>query len=219
MSIWYITILSVSGVGQVTDYRIYKIFKNIDEMLNWFAYDYNSSKSCVEHSTYRYNTLMHNQNLTGLDTKTVSRITPYGISYSQILRDSMLYDVDNNSVIDIRKFQNEIKSHMYKAQRLTDYDIKHKKNPRQQRTHKKHYGYRNSQSKHGGLIKSARINRILSQDDVENIYGVSIKLCRGNSGEFCFDRYRKNIENNWKEKKVRKQWQYHKNVSCKYHYD
>lgn len=217
MSVWYITILSVSDTGQITNYKIQHIFKDYNEMFDWFAYD-KSSKNLWTYGTYRYDVLVDNQNLTGLDTKTDAHINSYGLYYTQSLRNIMLYDVDKDSIIDIRKYQNEILSHVHTAKRLTVHEQKRRKSRKQGRTHKKHYGYRNSTAKHGGLRKSMKINRALRQNDVGSIYNIPIKLYRGNAGDVYWDCYRKNIENNWKEKKVRKQWQYHQDISCKSHY-
>lgn len=208
MSIWYIRILSVSNTGQITNYKIRNIFKDYDEMFNWFAYD-KSSKNIYTNGTYRYDTIVANQNLTGLD-KYLSTYVNYYIFH---LRNTMLYDVSNNIIIDIRKYKTEIISHIHTAQQFTNYEISHKKKPKHYRTHISYYGYR---TKHSCLDKSARVNRTLSQKDIENEYNIPIKLYRGNKD--VLRNYRKKVENNWKQKKVRKQWQYHQDISCKSHY-
>ena len=221
MSIWYIKILSVSDKGQITNYMIQERFQDFDELLDWFAYDYKQSNERYVYLTYRYQIVVENQNLTGLDTKIhteVSSYFPYNVCVTLQLRNIMIYDVTHNKIIDIRKYRQEILSHVPTAKYMTEYYKSHRKSrsKRQYRTHKKHYGYRSSYSNRPSLEKVEKINRTLSRQDFDDDYSVNIKFYRGNSG--IYHDYIRTIENNWKQKKIRKQWQYHKSVSCKSHY-
>ena len=157
MSILYIKLKLMNNKGQFIDYKIHNIFKDIDEMLDWFAYgfylnkdyypiDYikkNLNKRVIADSDYnfryqdgssdyiinaRYEYFLSAQNLTGFDTKNTSLYShnikdlynniyvdfDFSESY-QYLHENVLYDTNEERIIDIRNYAKAIISHINTA--------------------------------------------------------------------------------------------------------
>ena len=197
--ILYIKILSVSKKGFVCDYTIKEVFTDMQEMFKWFAY---SAKTLPEREVSdRYDVYIWEQNLTGSDT--VTECVAYderGPVFVRRLRSYMLYDTSTESVIDLRKYVEDIKKNKPFAIRQTKYCKSKKRNKRTGRRHKKGFEFRRTSMYRGTVSRYAESNKV----DGTNI---QLKPYRGNKNsdwEFVAV-----VENNWKQRKVRKQWQWH----------
>lgn len=246
MSILYLKLKSINSKGQFVDYKIFDIFKDIDEMLDWFAYGFDNAnrKPIIADSennfrykdgsvdypmNVRYENFVSCQNLTGFD-KVSSLLTPYEIRklhydfdepsndffYKyESLRENVLYDSDNNRIIDIRNYAAQIISHICSMKEYSDwaYCNRRRSISYQNRTHTHgFYGYHWYGER---KIESLQKSYYIDPEDIPD--GINVVIYR-QSNAFQHKSSNHKKSNSWKDNKVRKQWQWHKNVSCKSHY-
>ena len=240
MSILYIKLKSVNNDGQFIDYKIHNIFKDINEMLDWFAYgfyinkDYYPMKRVIVDSDYnfryqdgssdytindRYENFLNAQNLTGFDTKSTLLYShdiyidfDFSESY-QYLRENVLYDIKEERIMDIRNYAKDIISHINTAKMHTKWQSSYNNslNSNKHRTHIPGYYYHFRNFRRELIDKTYYIDL----DEIPN--GINIKLYRQDNRFQKRSRGHKK-PNSWKDKKVNKQWQWHKKCSSKSHY-
>lgn len=215
-----------------------EVFKDVNEMLDWFAYgfyvdfgyrtkhvhlkpmivDSDNTFRYVNGSiavNKRYEEMCEYQNLTGNDAKAPSilNILNHEVAF---YRDRVLYDTVEKRVLDIRNYTTGIISHIHSAKENTDRYIdawrKSRLTNNRNRPHVPGYYNHWCDCRRRELIDKSYY---IDPDDIPD--DVNVKLCRQDN------RYQKRSRghkkpNSWKDKKIRKQWQYHANVTCKSHY-
>lgn len=119
MSILYLKLKSINSKGQFVDYKIFDVFKDIDEMLDWFAYGFDNAtrKPIIADSennfrykdgsvdynmNKRYEDFVSCHNLTGFD-KVSSLLTPYEIrklpcSQACLRRLSLKQEIESSNI-------------------------------------------------------------------------------------------------------------------------
>lgn len=163
----------------------------------------------------RYENFVSHQNLTGFD-KVSSLLTTYEIRklyydfdepctdffYKyESLRENVLYDSDNNRIIDIRNYAAQIISHIYSMKRYSDWACGNRRRSiyRQNRTHiHGFYGYHWYGERR---IESLQKSYYIDPEDIPD--GIKVIYRQSNAFQHKSSNHKKS--NSWKDNKVRKQ--------------
>ncbi len=214
----YIEIIELYPDGDIKEYKTAEVFEDEDELARWFAYDYNSSR---HHS--RYQIFLDWQWLCRQDVfrddndychpRNLAIVEEYG-------------ETDKNGttkirILNIRNYTELIEKYhhcgntLYRTKKDLAAYYERRDHRRNGRAHRKHWG----SFRHSNLAKRSLVVKYTGTDwdieDNEDIAGCKI-LCRlpkenvSRERSNLWDERWVSIRNNWKQRKVRHQWQWHK---------
>lgn len=206
MSILHIRIRETDNQYCITDYEILNIFRDTKEMMRWFAYDYDEHYSPMFQT--RFEKLVKNQNLSGKDTMSAG----YDGDNTFYLRDQFLYDNSQNRTLDIRNYESGIQHCCNISIMRTEWDQRQRR--RNKKQGKKHQTYR----RYYKNIAMYRNDLILTD---KCICDPETQVLPPIHSTKQYDHWYKTFgktENNWKNRKIRHQWQYHTDISYTSHH-
>ena len=225
MSIYYILIEEFDESGNPVKSRTVEVFKDEKEMIKWFAYNYDNEYG-------RYHRMLNSQRCCKGDVF-VSEYryipeTNCTVPQKYAYRHHMLYDADSDRVLDIRNYKNEIArasgTAVFRTEQACLYrerfsaSWRHKHGRKRGRKHHKSGHYKRVAFGKNNILRS---DKRFGQYEMTELYDGC-----GNSEIKCsfpsrirgkarmkelgwWDDYYAPTENNWKEKRIRNQWQYH----------
>jgi hypothetical protein len=222
MSILYIKITETNPDSSVKDYRVEEVFKDGTEMCRWFAYDYHKRLEILEHgyclNRTRFSTYIRKQRLCQGDyyheydwdyyQGAGHRISVY---YQRTL---MLYDDSTDRVLDIRNYIAGIEKHAHDAIEYTEYRYTESESKRLRR----YYNIMTGRPHHteGRIHRKSKYYRPANKFDPNVIVDDEYIPCvvtkpKQNVRLVWYNDFGcKEMENNWKQRKIRHQWQWHK---------
>ena len=209
-----IAIHSINENGDITSYTTTNLFRDEAEMIRWFAADYSIA---AEHSRYEYH--LDNQWLSK-DDICLDAAYPRRVALIELGRDCADNDWCKMRILDIRNYERAIARCRMSGNSIAQTRWQNtvlSRKPVMGRTHSKYSGYIRAR---GSMFKSSLVCRYKGDDwdiyDNED-FDSSIILCpmpdtnvRHSSSRDMWDDGWSTRENNWKQRKVRHQWQWHK---------
>lgn len=212
MSILYLRIKAIDNNGIITDYNIKDKFKDLTEMARWFAHSYNDKYESD------YEELIAYQCLCKHDCYLSESFRFEGIRFEWYHRYLVLYDEQYDRFLDIRDYRSLIEKQITNSLTYTEYTLslinerrKRIKN-NQGRTHSKyHVGKHTKMFKwriRGKITLNPYYDDELNQFDICCSLPFNIRSKLRERADRFESRYYK-VENNWKNKKCRHQWQFH----------
>ncbi len=199
----YIKIIKTELNGDILEFKTIARFNDTDEMCRYFAY-----------SEKRYNDYLSRQHLSRCDVDECGDLRPLAL-IERVGR----YKENWASIriLDIRNYDDIINK--YRMSGNTLYCNETRKNKCQGRTHKGGY----DSYKHTAFYKNSLICRYTGTDydieDNEDIQNCVIACTMpsdnvSRTGRDPWDENWIHLENNWKQRKIRHQWQWHKPRAC-----
>ena len=234
MSIFYIIIKDFDPDGTPVSSKTIELFKDENEMINWFAYGYEneysryqrmlSSQRCCKNDVFvsKYKNVPINDLFPGRDN--IIRMLPCQYSF----RNHMLYDADNCRILNVRNYESKIANASHNAIRDTEYTCRYREKQyalwrhthgrRRGRSHQKSGHYKKITLGKDNIKKSdKRFGQFEQNDTYSNMtanmtcsFPVRVRGKTRMKKIGWWDDYYAPTENNWKEKKIRYQWQFHK---------
>ena len=225
MSIYYIVIDSFNESGDPVKSHTVELFKNEEEMVRWFAYDYDNEYG-------RYHRMLNSQRCCKGDIFVSEyRYFPesdLSIPRKYAYRNHMLYDAKTCRILDIRNYETEIvksatigiyNTEYVLSYRKRDFAVwKHNHGHKHGKTHQKSGHFKKiALGKNNVKQSDEKFGRYEQEDMSENLsisklscsFPVQIRGKTRMKKLGWWDDYYASTENNWKEKKIRHQWQYH----------
>lgn len=192
MSILYIHILAVDSEKHniITDYKLINVFQNTKELTQWL-------------NPERYQTLVQYQNITGKDIDREGYLRPYA-----------LYDDQRNIFLDVRNYMDEETC----TQKTEPLLYTQWQTPRRKRKQQLRHQRTVTRAKNGSMIHDLRrrsdryfpVDTDFDDHSIRLICQVPKPIRASRRTTMCWDGTISKTENNWKDKKIRHQWQYHK---------